>query len=227
MPRLNVGRSVQVEANLARRIAHERERRGQSYEALAEAMTKAGCAIAGSSIYKIEKGTPPRRVSVDELVTLAQVWDLPVEDLLTPMELLEQRRAHELIEALQRNQRNMYRLAADVFAVFLELAPMIERDSDLLSYVRGHYAANPTGLSGEDFREWGQAIAALVGYADDSTPHREVAFLRVVNAGADFHSALFKAAGLLAAGDAGELDGEEDQARLRDEIEAFGEGERD
>jgi len=86
MPRPNPPRSIASEQSLARRVAHERETRGMSYEGLAARMTKAGCPIQASALYKIEKSTPPRRITVDELVALAQVFDLSVENLLLPPE---------------------------------------------------------------------------------------------------------------------------------------------
>lgn len=97
MPRPNQPRSVHSETNLARRIAHERERLGMSYEGLADRMTKAGCAIQPSAIYKIEKAKPPRRISVDELVAFSAVFGVPVEQLLMPVELAKQEALRELL----------------------------------------------------------------------------------------------------------------------------------
>jgi hypothetical protein len=45
----------------------------------------AGCAIQPSALYKVEKGDPPRRITVDELVALATVFELEVSDLLRPL----------------------------------------------------------------------------------------------------------------------------------------------
>jgi transcriptional regulator with XRE-family HTH domain len=87
MPRPNAPRSIASEQNLARRIAYERERQGMSYAGLAQRMTEHGCAIDQSALYKIEKANPPRRITVDELVALAQVFETTVDDLLLPPEL--------------------------------------------------------------------------------------------------------------------------------------------
>jgi len=81
MPRPNQNRTIQAEEVLARRIAHERGVRGWTYEQLADAMTDAGCSIQPSAIYKIEKGQPRRRVTVNELAALSQVWAIPMERL--------------------------------------------------------------------------------------------------------------------------------------------------
>lgn len=86
MPRPNKPRSIATEVALARRIAYERERLGMSYEGLAGRMTKAGCPIQASGLYKIEKAG--RRITVDELVGLAKVFELDVPDLLRPVELI-------------------------------------------------------------------------------------------------------------------------------------------
>jgi len=81
------------EENLARRVAYERERRGWSYEGTAARMTVVGCAVQGSAIYKIEKGSPRRRISVDELVAFANIFELELPDLLIPPELLADEQA--------------------------------------------------------------------------------------------------------------------------------------
>ncbi len=87
MPPRNPARSLFSEEALAARIAHERERRGWTYESVAKRMTEAGCPINQSAIYKIEKAEPRRRITVDELVAFSQIFDLSVEDLLVPLDL--------------------------------------------------------------------------------------------------------------------------------------------
>lgn len=88
MPRPNPHRSIASEQSLARRIAYERESRGMSYDGLALRMSKAGCPINASALYKIEKADPPRRITVDELVALSRVFGVPIADLLEPPERL-------------------------------------------------------------------------------------------------------------------------------------------
>lgn len=101
MPRPNPPRSLRSETNLARRIAHERESRGMTYDGLAKRLTDAGCAIQPSAIYKIEKADPPRRITVDELVAFSAVFETSVEDLLKPLELLQADGLRELVECWQ------------------------------------------------------------------------------------------------------------------------------
>jgi transcriptional regulator with XRE-family HTH domain len=103
VPRVNRNRDLQSEDHLARRIAYERERAGWSYAGLAQRMTSVGCAIDASALYKIEKATPRRRITVAELIAFAAVFDVPsVSDLLLPPELWAKRQAAEAVEAYQQ-----------------------------------------------------------------------------------------------------------------------------
>jgi transcriptional regulator with XRE-family HTH domain len=88
MPRVNPLRTLVNEGNLARRIAYERERAGQSYAGLAKRMEEAGYPMQASALFKIEKGEPPRRITVDELVGFSMVFGVPVDELLMPPELV-------------------------------------------------------------------------------------------------------------------------------------------
>lgn len=98
MPRPNKARTLGSERTLAQRVAHERETRGLTYERLAEKMTEAGCPIQPSAIYKIEKGDPPRRVTVDELVAFANVFERPLDDMLVPFGALMTKEARNRVK---------------------------------------------------------------------------------------------------------------------------------
>lgn len=84
MPRPNKNRTIGAEDALAQRIAVERTARGWSYQDLADAMTEAGCPIQASAIYKVEKGSPRRRVTVNELAALSDAWAIPMDRLVQP-----------------------------------------------------------------------------------------------------------------------------------------------
>lgn len=190
MPKLNVGRSSTAEANLARRIARVRQERGQSYETLAELMTSAGCAIAGSSIYKIEKGTPPRRVSVDELVALSEIWGLTIEDLLQPVDLLDQKRAQEIALELPKHLRAFQEALAEGVRAYEEYGRIAAGSEELLEYMNNfagalwaqddhkHSALMAIDPSDPDLQELQQRATKLWGsalqYADRRAQrHRE------------------------------------------------------
>jgi transcriptional regulator with XRE-family HTH domain len=145
MPRPNRARSIASEANLAKRIAYERHQRDLSYEGLAKLMTEAGCAIQGSAIYKIEKGDPPRRVTVDELVALARVFEATIEELLTPIELIEQRQAKELIAELDRVTEQLADTTVRLFNMYIEYGVLTINNPELGEYVDHHWEAATEG----------------------------------------------------------------------------------
>ena len=95
MPRSNPGRSLFAEQHLADRIAVERERRGLTYEALAQRMAEVGCPIQPSAIFKIEHAEPRRRITVDELVGFSQVFGEPMAELVADP---AQTRTHKMTE---------------------------------------------------------------------------------------------------------------------------------
>jgi transcriptional regulator with XRE-family HTH domain len=148
MPRPNKPRDVLAETNLAKRIAAERDARGWTNDGLARRMTDAGCAMTGSAIFKIEKGSPPRRIVVDELVAFAKVFGVSVEELLLPPEVAAQRELARLVVAWN-NADDAARAATD------------KRDEaweTLKTYVGDHPETG--ALLEEIFRTWAESYFA-------------------------------------------------------------------
>lgn len=90
------------EADVAARVALERQRRSLSAAELARRMTRAGCAMNQSAIHRIEQYDPPRRITVDELVAFAKVFDLAISDLLEPPYAAHSREVVSLFAEMQR-----------------------------------------------------------------------------------------------------------------------------
>ena len=74
-----------AEATVAQRIRFERENRAWSPAKLAQQMTAAGYPLNQSAIWRIENGDPPRRVNLEEAVGFAKVFEMGLEDLITPV----------------------------------------------------------------------------------------------------------------------------------------------
>ncbi|CAG7845787.1 hypothetical protein USB125703_02062 [Pseudoclavibacter triregionum] len=138
MARLNKGRTIAAEANLADRIRMEREARSLTNEGLAKLMTDAGCAMQGSAIFKIEKGEPRRRISVDELVAFAAVFETTVEDLLTPVDLLRKERAKKVVADVEAARERMVDAAAALVAAFSDFFDLAGYDPELREYAENH-----------------------------------------------------------------------------------------
>jgi transcriptional regulator with XRE-family HTH domain len=146
VPRPNRGRSIASEANLAKRIAYERGSRGLSYEALASLMTEHGCPMRGSALYKIEKGDPPRRITVDELVALGRVLDVDLDELLVPMDLIQKRQARELIDELDRATEAVIEAGVRTFNVFTRLLGLEILQPEVREFVENRWVtASKTG----------------------------------------------------------------------------------
>lgn len=141
MPRPNQRREVQSELYLSRRIAHEREKQRMTYEGLAQRMTEYGCGIDQSAIYKIEKGKPRRRITVNELVAFAAVLQVPIEDLVLPAEIAAQSAFRDTWDELQRNREQMAAIWADVNE---KIAPMMERNATLTKRLGELAEENPS-----------------------------------------------------------------------------------
>lgn len=107
MPRPVTGRELASEKNVAQRVAYEREQRGWSYAGLALRMTKAGCKIDQSALYKIEKADPPRRITVDELVGFAEVFGLTLVELTTPLDTVISTKMQELLANCRRDYESL------------------------------------------------------------------------------------------------------------------------
>lgn len=138
MPRPHQPRSLGREDNLAARVARERTDRGLSYEGLAKLMTEAGCPMQGSAIYKIEKGSPRRRISVDELVAFTQVFETTVDDLLTPVEVLDEKRVRELLDEMNDADHALFDAIARIVQTYAEFLSLAGEDTDLFDFAFGH-----------------------------------------------------------------------------------------
>lgn len=128
MPRPNKPRQVSHETHLAERIKIEREKRGLTYERLAEKMTEAGCAMAGSAIFKIENSNPPRRITLNEAVTFAQVFGLKLQELTVPPAIAASREALALWEKYERLTEKYVELTDEIHAVEGRMVNLIETD---------------------------------------------------------------------------------------------------
>lgn len=108
--------SLWSEDNLAERVRLEREARGWSTGALAEQMTRAGYPLNQSAVWRIESGTPRRRINLDEAIGFAEVFTLSLDDLLSPPQLAMHARVKELIEDVRQRMREQH-LAGQAFAL--------------------------------------------------------------------------------------------------------------
>lgn len=186
MPRPNQPRSIGREQALARRIAHEREVRGWSNEGLASRMTKVGCSMAASAVYKIEN--LGRRITVDELVAFSQVFETPIDNLLLPPELAVNERLAELAGAWDEAYRAMgaaqdrVRDAWEALRSYVQSGAVDESALEVLGNAFGdayHSASDMRDL------EVARFLAEVTGDDEWKARHREQVRMLVKQAGLD------------------------------------------
>jgi hypothetical protein len=126
-------------------------------------MTAAGCAIQGSAIYRIDKGEPPRQVTVDELLALADVFDVEnITDLLQPVELIEQKWAEAVAADFISATRELDDAQANAVRAVLRLAEVARTSADLYEFVAHQWhAASPA-------RQWFGEFVGAEGVDNDA-----------------------------------------------------------
>ncbi|MFI6443274.1 helix-turn-helix transcriptional regulator [Kitasatospora sp. NPDC050543] len=109
------------EGNAAARVALEREVRGWSTTELAARMTKAGVPMNQTAVWRIENGNPRRKITLDEALGFARVFELPLEELMSPpldgVDIEGRRVVQEAVEAFYEARDAQDRLHRTVVAI--------------------------------------------------------------------------------------------------------------
>ena len=109
------------EGNAAARIALERETRGWSTTELAARMTKAGIPMNQTAVWRMENGTPRRKITLDEALGFSRVFEIPLEELMSPplegIDLEGRRVVQEAVEAFYAVRDAEDRLHQAVLAI--------------------------------------------------------------------------------------------------------------
>ncbi|MFF4650915.1 helix-turn-helix transcriptional regulator [Streptomyces sp. NPDC001380] len=128
------------EENLAERVRLEREARGWSTGALADRLTQAGYPMNQSAVWRIESGTPRRRINLEEAIGFSEVFGLSLEDLLSPPRLAMHARVRELIEDVRRRQREYLQAGAAFIAARDALDAYLDRHPEVREEAEGAIA---------------------------------------------------------------------------------------
>lgn len=128
MPRTTTGRNRDEERIVAARITAERTRRDWTITDVAAAMADAGCPLPASAIYKIEKGDPPRRITLNEFLAFAAIFEMEPADLLRPPTPPDPARLAELVEALREKSAEVASVVDAWCSVHEELYDLVGVD---------------------------------------------------------------------------------------------------
>lgn len=123
--------TVTSSQGLARRIAYERERRGWKQATLARRMTEAGFEMTQSTVSKFERAEDARRITVDELLAFAKVFETRVQDLLVPLPAVLSREVERVMKR-HRDANAAFGSAIDeVLEARLEMQGLLRRADEL------------------------------------------------------------------------------------------------
>ena len=163
MPRPNPTRSLPYEANVATNVKRERERRGLTLEALASRMTANGCPIQPSALHKMEKGDPPRRITVNELWALAQSLELQVNDLVSEPRLPGNLPA-EAWEIVQTGEKHVRDIAFAEMKIDKAKKALISAGTKMAKLLRTNVERRTlSALLDEDWADWPEVREVFAG----------------------------------------------------------------
>ncbi|MFV0634909.1 helix-turn-helix domain-containing protein [Demequina sp.] len=154
---------------LADKIRIERTARGWSYGALSRELGRVQCKIAASSLHRIERGTPRRTISAEELFAFAEVFDLDVARLAQPASEHFRARAATLLERHALNAEAMVDLRKTDAATTTEiLEACTHLSDDALETVVEDWIDHATAVRGS-FEDDESIASALVAFLRQST----------------------------------------------------------
>jgi transcriptional regulator with XRE-family HTH domain len=131
------------EAAVVQRVTAERERRGMSREAMAQALTDAGCPLAAGAVVRLESGR--RRVTLNETIAYSVVLDLPLVELVNLSPGLDSH-IRELRAEARRLQAEAERLDAQRQATLAQLDDVREKVVQAVGVVVASAEASARGI---------------------------------------------------------------------------------
>ncbi|MGP5124281.1 hypothetical protein ACTXJU_15575 [Glutamicibacter ardleyensis] len=132
-----------AEAQASRVVAEMRQARSWSYGDLSKRMLEvAGCNIDRSSLQKIEKGAPPRKISLNELVAFSKVFEAPLSAFLGVDFDAENELTWSSIDHAERLASVMLRAREEYKAVIEPLQILADNDRAFHDRISERYREN-------------------------------------------------------------------------------------
>lgn len=132
-----------AEARASRVVAEMRQARNWSYGDLAKRMQDdARCNIDRSSLQKIEKATPPRKISLNELVAFSKVFEAPLTAFLGTDIDVESELTWSSLEHSERLAGIMLRAEREYRASIEPLQKLADRDTKFRERMKERYIKN-------------------------------------------------------------------------------------
>jgi transcriptional regulator with XRE-family HTH domain len=159
---------LESEDNVAAQVRLERESRGWSTAELAERMRAVGCPINQSAIWRIESGTPRRRISVDELVAMARVFETTLQDLTLPPVLHVHKKLMRMVADHYTNIVGIADTAKDLWNGYLELGTAARGHPDAVKLMFDRNSARAELKDGRHMTSLEVEVGRAVKTTEDS-----------------------------------------------------------
>ena len=132
-----------AEAQASRAVAEMRQARNWSYGDLAKRMQEdAECNIDRSSLQKIEKATPPRKISLNELVAFSKVFEAPLTAFLGSDIDVENELTWSTLEHSERLSGLLIRVKDEYLASIGPLRELASRDTKFRERMKERFYNN-------------------------------------------------------------------------------------
>jgi hypothetical protein len=96
---------------------------------MAQAMREAGCPLPASAIFKIEKGDPPRRITLTEFLAIDRVLEIEADRLLRPPDEPDAREIEDLLASLRKQAQTLRPLLDNWIVTYEHLFRLVGRDA--------------------------------------------------------------------------------------------------
>lgn len=165
MPRPNQPRNLGSERALAHRVTALCAERGWKFPELAERMAAVGCPIQTSALYKMRDGDPPRRVTLDEAIAMANVFGVTVEELTMPKELLDQRQAAEIAQRIPGARERYEEAVIEALSLFLDYGRLAAESPELREFMDHQASAGWARLPAPRIVDLGETVTEEDAFA--------------------------------------------------------------
>lgn len=174
------------ERDAASRLARERKRHGWSLAQFAERLTEAGWAVGSGTLSKLENGRPGVALRVDHLAAITRVLDISADELLTPLELVDEAEGVRIADEVFAHMRQLHTTTAELRAALVRLDDLTELNPDAYSFVvrrldsMGRHEGGPMALPRDVERCLDDLVHCVLDESLDrrglKTPFRTVTF---------------------------------------------------
>ena len=145
MPPTTPKRTIGGIDTVRERVRREMAAKEWTVPELSRQMESNGCPIQPKSLYRVFDDEQPRTITADEMIAFSRVFDVSLDDLITPIALLDNDRAQELVKEFQDIANDLDSLIDRALTAEAELTHIARKEPAL--YAKVHEIAAGAAIS--------------------------------------------------------------------------------